>query len=317
MANVVIQKLKPVLKPIRNGYLNVRQSIVGTPVQPMNYVHAASRSLAMSVFAPAEIKQSNDERAETLRQDGYISMPGVYDPGLIREIREGFSKIVENDALVDVQRYTRIIKSNVKLEEHIPRIFELVRHPQIMKVLHSFYKSYFQLIYVAGTRLIPLPEKERTPENLQSGVWHCDDLPTDLVHLAVYLHDVTPEHGPTCLVSKQRTRELMRMGYCNRWEIGVPQSALEDPRYVRNLASKAGTAHLMLPCLILHRAGVPQEGLIRDSLFFSFRPGLEPVHIQNLKPAQRTMYGLLRGMGNSKHNQQAAPLRERSVIYVS
>jgi hypothetical protein len=316
MANAFIEKIKPVLKPVRTVYLNVRQSIMGAPVRPVNYLHAASRSSMMSLFVPPEIKNSKDGRAETLRQDGYITMPGFYDPALIRHIREGFSKVMENDTLTDKQKYSRTIKYSIKIDEHIPKIFDLIRHPELMKIMHSFYKSYYSLIYVSGTRLYPIPAQERTPQNLLSAVWHCDDLPTDLVHLAVYLHDVTPQHGPTHVVSKQRTKELMRMGYCNRWQIGVAQSVLEDKSHVKDLASKEGTAHLMLPCLSLHRAGIPDDGLIRDSLFFSFRPGMEPTHIEKMTPSQKNMYQALRSMGDSKDNQQPAVLKGRNIIYV-
>jgi hypothetical protein len=108
--------------------------------------------------------------------------------------------------------------------------------------------------------------------------------------MAIFLHDVTPQYGPTQLVSIERTRELMQMGYGQRHAIGIPKSELDSPKHVKDLSSKLGTAHLMLPCQALHRAGVPEQGLIRDSLFLSFRPGLKKELKDQLKPLPKKIY---------------------------
>ncbi|MBL8012940.1 MAG: hypothetical protein JNN05_03755 [Candidatus Omnitrophica bacterium] len=316
MSNILIDTVKPVLKSARLGYLNARQSVTGASVSLVNFGSAMMRSTTMNFFTPPGFRQENyDSRADKLRNDCYVTMPDFYEPQLIREVHEQFKKAITNESLITNHGYSRTIKNMEKMDEYIPSMVKLLRHEGLKRIMHSFYNSYFNLTSVSATRLYPVPEKDRTPEHLLSAVWHCDDVPVDLVHLVVYLHDVTPAHGPTKLVSRKRTRELMRMGYGRRYEIGIPQNVLEDEKYVKDLSSKAGTAHLMLPCLTLHRAGIPNDGLIRDSLFFSFRPGLEHQQFNRLSPIKRKMYPVLQNLGENRLYAGGKLFGRRTFIY--
>jgi hypothetical protein len=317
MANAVIKMVKPVLKPVALGLLNTRQSLLGNSVGFLDHGYGLIRSMTMRVYTPAGFKAENyDARADQLKTDGYVSMSGFYDPELIAEVREEFGEAMNNDALTNRQPFSKTLKTNIDFEEHLPSLFKLVRKNELLKILHSYYNSPCNLTMISATRLFHIPEQERTFTNMLSAVWHCDNIPTDVVHMAIFLHDVTPEYGPTQLVSRQRTKQLMSMGYGRRHNIGVAKEVLEDPRYVKDLSSKAGATHLMLPCQTLHRAGVPQEGLIRDSLFLSFRPGLESKQLAQASPLKRKIYPTLQRMGEDWFKNPSTAFKDKNLIYV-
>lgn len=301
MSNPVANVVKPVLKKAYLGYLNTRQSIVGTSVGFTHYGYALVRSLAMSFYTPANFKEQNrDPRAVQLKEEGFVTMPDFYAPQLMQKIHNEFNQAMDNDALIVRNKYSTTLKSSIDFNKHVPSLFELLQNKELRSILHSFYGTCYTLTIISGTRLFHIPENERNPENMLSAIWHCDNIPTDTVHLAVFLQDTTPQYGPTQLVSIERTKQLMRMGYGQRHAIGLPIGELENPQYVKDLSSKLGTAHLMLPCQSLHRAGVPEKGLIRDSLFFSFRPGLEPTVKEQLKPVSRKIYEYMESISKNR-----------------
>jgi hypothetical protein len=317
MANAVLKVVKPIVKPVAMGLLNTRQTLLGNSVGFLDHGYGLIRSMSMRMYTPSEFRRENrDPRGQQLKNDGYVAMPNLYEAELIKQVRAEFEVAINNEELTVKQPFSRTLKPNIDFQKHMPTMFELVRKSELLKVLHSYYGSYCNLLIISGTRLFHIPEKDRTFTNMLSAVWHCDNIPTDVVHLAVFLHDVTPEFGPTQLVSRQRTRELMKMGYGRRHNIGVPKSVLEDPQYVKDLSSKAGTGHLMLPCQALHRAGIPQEGLIRDSLFFSFRPGLEPQQLAKLSPLKKKMYPTVSRMGEDWFKASPGNFKNKSFIYV-
>jgi len=316
MANTLRKKLVPIIKPFHKTYLRTRQSIVGNTIRPINYFHAFSRQSMLTLFVPKEIRTlPSDPRAEELRSNGYVTLPNFYDPQLIRDVQKDFDRAMRDDALTDKQKFSKTLKSSMDFAHHIPGFLKLLRHPEFLSIMHSYYKSYFSLQLVSGTRLYPIPEEDRTPDNLISANWHCDDIAADLIHLVVYLHDVTPDHGPTAFISKQRTADLMKMGFYRRNETTLPKEVMEDPNHVKQLTSKIGTAHLMRSPVLLHRAGIPSAGFTRDSFFFSFRPGMETVQTANFTPVKKKLFDLLYAFSDDWRNPLSPSFKNRTYIY--
>jgi len=316
MANPVMNTLKPLLKPLQRPFIRTRQCILGAAIRPVNIFYKNARALAMSsTTSGSDLIIKPNPYADTLRQQGLVSIEGAYDADLIRNTRDQFIRVIEDDSLSRNQGFCRTIRTDMDLKPYMPGIYDLIRQPAVINVLHSFYRSHFTLTNISGTRLFPIPQEQRTKENLMSAQWHCDDNPTDIVHLVVFLHDVTPEHGPTWVHTKKRTVELMREGFYTRNDYGISESILEDRTQVKLLTGKAGTAHLMVPGTSLHRAGIPEAGYIRDSLFFSLRPGLEPKVKQKLSSLQRGAYDFMQTFSDDKKNPPNKLYAGKDLIY--
>ena len=311
----IMKAIKPILRPIHRCGVRMRSNILGAPIRPSKVFYTYTRRLAVSPVVPPHIRCCEDAYAQELQEKGFVTIPDLYDPNLIQEIHEQFVPLIENEQFIQRFKYSRTIRAEVDLKQYMPKIFSFAQNERLKKVLHSFYKSYFKLFSIPSTRLLHIPKSDRTKENLLSARWHCDNGPKDLIHMAVFLHDVTEAHGPTFLQTRQRTRQLMRMGFYTRHDYAVALEEMEDKTYVKQLTGKIGTAHLMLPNVCLHRAGIPEAGYIRDSLFFSFRPGLEPKQVKSLAPLQSRIYQMMEKISEDAVNPISPTYEGRDIVY--
>lgn len=158
----------------------------------------------------------------------------------------------------------------------IPEAVELL-NDKIINIIEQYYKTYFKVEKFSFWRNYHVPSDILKKKELMSSNWHCDASNTSWVKLFVYLTDVTEDDGPFNVQSKERTKELMKLGYKNRNNYNLPQDVLENEKYVWKATGDMGTT-LMCNCnLGLHKAEVPKPGRYRDLIQFQFAPSNEPL----------------------------------------
>ena len=158
----------------------------------------------------------------------------------------------------------------------IPESVDLL-NDEIINVIEQYYKSHFKVTKFAFWRNYHVSSQVAKQKELMSSNWHCDASNTSWVKLFVYLTDVTEKDGPFNVQSKDRTKELMKLGYKNRSNYNIPLNVLENENFVWKATGDSGSA-IMCNCnLGLHKAGIPEPGRYRDVIQFQFAPSNEPL----------------------------------------
>ena len=148
---------------------------------------------------------------------------------------------------------------------------------EIKDMLKGHYKGSFQVHHVLAWRNYHVPPAVIEEKKLFASNWHCDGRDTSRVTLFINLSDVTEDHGPLHVQSKQRTKELIKMGFGGRHNYKLPEDVIEDPNFVVKNIGPPGTSVLCNPQLCLHRAGIPGPNKIRDIMEFRFKPSNQPL----------------------------------------
>jgi hypothetical protein len=104
----------------------------------------------------------------------------------------------------------------------------------------------------------------QTGIDVYSNAWHCDNEPSERIKVFVALSDIGKDSGPTHLLSRQRTKELLQAGFKSRDDYGLPISQIEDPKNLTLFTGPVGSVMFVNVTQCLHRAGVPAEGRSRD-----------------------------------------------------
>jgi hypothetical protein len=154
-----------------------------------------------------------------------------------------------------------------------------IRHlltPEMKELIEDYYGSYFKVVFSSFYRNVHLPQAEPSKETY-SDRWHCDRMPSDLLTIMINLHPVAEQNGPFHIVSRPRTRELMRLGFRDRADYGLPPAIMEDPRHVVQLTGEAGGVMICDNQCCLHRAGVVGPGRLRDVGSFQVAPSTVPL----------------------------------------
>lgn len=226
-----------------------------------------------------KIKKSvKDPRALELFTKGLLNLGRPYDQNLINSIRKKFEQQIEDKNFSIIRShyggkvYGRMLFNPIK---NIPEMKELLNE-DLIKLLGEYYQN-FKIVHVYGFRNhhIP-PEIIKETEMLSSG-WHCDKINTSRIKLMVYLTDVTEKDGPFFVHTKERTRELIEMGFENREKVNLSDDNMNDPKYLKKFVGPSGTAGMANTGLCLHRATIPEKGRYRDVLHFQFEPSDNPL----------------------------------------
>jgi len=120
--------------------------------------------------------------------------------------------------------------------------------------------------------------KFKIKSELFSNHWHCDNRDTDSYwKIFILLSDVTDDDGPLHLVTRSRTKELMKMGFHTRDDYDLSDDVLYDPKYLVKHTGPIGTVVIGNPTLCLHRAGIPSLGHTRDMIYLMLGRSDEPI----------------------------------------
>lgn len=182
-------------------------------------------------------------------------------PKSVRDLNENQKDVGEGEVV-----YRRLLRNSVR---DVPEVMDLLNN-EVLNSVRSWYRTevYVNEVYMWRNEHVPVNVLNRT--HPYSSTWHCDYRPSDMIKLFIVMSNVTASDGPLHYVSKERTRELMKVGFVDRYTYGLSDEILEDPAHVHKLVGEPGTAAFCNTALCLHRAGIPEPGHRRDILEFTF-----------------------------------------------
>jgi len=225
-----------------------------------------------------DVKENSNQISE-LGEKGYVSLGIPFKTTDIVNVISKYKQMIENDDYSVVRAeyknkvYSRMI---YQVYKKIPEITNLLTD-EIKDMLKGHYKGSFQVHHVLAWRNYHVPPAVIEEKKLFASNWHCDGRDTSRVTLFINLSDVTEDHGPLHVQSKQRTKELIKMGFGGRHNYKLPEDVIEDPNFVVKNIGPPGTSVLCNPQLCLHRAGIPGPNKIRDIMEFRFKPSNQPL----------------------------------------
>lgn len=222
------------------------------------------------------------ETAAKFRKDGYAVRKELYPAELMATIKKKFETLMKDEknysfsVSADYQGPEKNVRQALNDPlDHIPEIAQLITD-DVRANIEGYYGSYFKILRIIVWRNLHIP-KEYADHEALSNFWHFDQCTTALFNMFVTISDVTEQDGPFHTQPRQRSDELVKMGYKNRYDYGLPLNELEDKKYVVKHTGPSGKVMYASTPTCLHRAGIPEEGHYRDMLTFQFMPSNEPL----------------------------------------
>lgn len=136
--------------------------------------------------------------------------------------------------------------------------------PKIKQLVDEYYNQGQRIMFAGARRTLHIPPKLASAIDIYSNSWHCDREPSHRIKLFIALSDISEDNGPLHLLSRSRTRQLLKMGFRDRDDYGLPISEIEHPDHLYTFTGPAGSALFANVTQCLHRAGVPSSGSHRD-----------------------------------------------------
>ena len=225
-------------------------------------------------------KTYKTEEANSLRNNGFLQLGKIYDDEYLNKIKKKYDNMIENDEY----SYSRIsYEGNVYNRQllndpcPIPEFSKLLTD-QIKNIMSDYFGGHFQIKRIQGSRNYHIPSDILTKREFYSDHWHCDNRDTDSYwKIFILLSDVTDDDGPLHLVTRSRTKELMKMGFHTRDDYDLSDDVLYDPKYLVKHTGPIGTVVIGNPTLCLHRAGIPSLGHTRDMIYLMLGRSDEPI----------------------------------------
>jgi len=218
-------------------------------------------------------KSSNFEKEQFL----FLGQP--FEKEIIKKIKNKFEKMIQDDRFSEIgseyegKIYMRSLKNPNK---DIPEISNILTK-EIIQTLEKYYHGYFKVNRVESWRNYGVPDELAKNQEMFSNFWHCDRRRTDYTKLFINLSNITENDGPFHIVSRDRTKHLLKMGFRNRKNYNLSEEILEDGNYVFKGIGEMGTAYLANTEVCLHKAGTPDFRHQRDILQLRFQPAKHPI----------------------------------------
>jgi len=224
------------------------------------------------------IESDNPHLIEIVK-NGFTNLARPFEPSLIKSVAEKCSKLVEDKRYsfmrseYDGKIYSRMINQVFKL---VPEINNLLTD-EIINMVKEYYQGNFGIKHVMMWRNYHIPAEVATKKEIFSSHWHVDGEEPTITTLFVNLTDVTDEDGPLHIQNRQRTSELVKMGFKSRFDYHLPKDVIEDPKHVVKHVGPLGSAIWANTEICFHRADNMGSGRYRDMFQFRFVPSDEPL----------------------------------------
>lgn len=223
--------------------------------------------------------KNTDPQLFSLVKNGFTEFTNSYDSSLIKNIQNKIQSLIEDDKYsVPTSGYKDKIYGRAIVEptKVIPELSKLITN-DILSFLRKYYTSHFTITHILIRRNYSVPLEIRKTNEMFSNFWHNDrDAPSQIKYF-VHMTDVTEKDGPFHIQTKDRTRELIKMGFGGRSNYKLPEKILEDPKHVTKMLGPAGTSFFGDANSCLHRAGDPEDGHFRDMITFLIEPSNKPI----------------------------------------
>jgi len=243
---------------------------------------------------PSDI--NNSQPVQDFRKNHFFIFHNIYDDSLINKIKTKYDTLIENEkysyptAEHEGKVYSRHIHQG---HEHIPELKNLIT-TDMSNLIRGYYHGEFVIKTILLWRIYHIPKNLETSKEQFSNYWHCDERSAELLKLFIPLDDISEDNGPFYIMSKERTKFLMRNGFKSRINYGLSNDVVEDPSHISKITCKNGAAHIINPQLCLHRAGNPSQGHHRDAICFVIAPSPFPISqnwIEKFQPDKEFRYG--------------------------
>lgn len=233
-----------------------------------------------SKIAKKSIKiQHLDPTVIHFQDNGYANLGSPFNDLLIKQISDKYNKMIEDDEFSIIRSqyegkvYSRAIN---RAHRFFPELENLIT-PNLIKMVEQYYESHFQIVDITMWRTYHVPLEVSSKKEIFGNYWHCDGDNTTITTIFVDLTDVTDKDGPLHIISSERTKELIKIGYKTRHNYNIPVEILEDQKYVLKHVGPKGSTMWVNTQYCLHRAGIPEERRYRDMLQLRFIPHEEPL----------------------------------------
>ncbi|MCB9989391.1 MAG: hypothetical protein H6868_08705 [Rhodospirillales bacterium] len=223
----------------------------------------------------------NPEVTEQFHKIGSVRKKEPYPQDLVDTIKTKFAALIE-----DEDNYICNVSADYKGPKDVRRVLKdplkklpelaLLIDENVKSQIEDFYGANFQIRQVVAWRNYHVPDEFSHDEAL-SNFWHFDQISTALFQLFVNISDVTEKDGPFHAQPKERSDQLMKMGFNTRADYGIPLEELENTDYVLKHTGPAGTAMYCKTPICLHRADIPEKGHYRDIVSFHILPAKEAI----------------------------------------
>lgn len=208
----------------------------------------------------------------------------TYDDKLISTMQSQFEDAIQDDNNIekithDGEVYARQVDSfdsgsKLDVATAVPALSGIINR-EIIELLEQYYGAYFKPDFAKIYRNYHIPPEVNEQTGIYSDRWHCDSYGVDGIKLFVNLNDVTENHGPFHVISREDTKRLVGAGF-DRQREGVPGQVVEKKAEILKATGDAGTAMFTNTNMCLHRADSPSEGNHRDLILINFLISEEP-----------------------------------------
>ena len=246
-------------------------------------VKNARSTLEILKIKDPDIGRSDIQNSKILEfcEKGYTLLDNTHSPEILTIIAKQIQKMMEDDRFSiirtqdDNQIYSRMLNRCTKL---IPEIKELV-NDDIIEIMREYYGDKFKIKDISVWRNYHIPEKILHNKEIYSSYWHNDDQADwygnndeDLKPTKIFISimNITEKNGPLHIQSKERSKDLLEMGFQSRYEYKLSKDVVEDPSHITKHIGHPGTTIWANTRRCLHRAGNPDENKIRDTIQINF-----------------------------------------------
>ncbi|WIW44396.1 hypothetical protein ML401_23160 [Bradyrhizobium sp. 62B] len=212
----------------------------------------------------------------SMARDGFYQLPEPLSShvmiGVVEIYRAALADSTRSAAVMSLRAqqdgldvYCRAVE-----DKDVPELRQLIT-AEVKTLVESYFGGEPKIIMSCARRTEHVPPAIAREYDIYSNSWHCDNEPSDRLKMFVALNDITDVSGPLHLLSRKRTRQLLREGFKNRDDTGIPLEKIEDPAYLVKFTGPVGSVMFTNVTQCLHRAGVPASGQFRDIAEFQFR----------------------------------------------
>lgn len=216
---------------------------------------------------------NSDHHAKELSEKGFTIIPPTPETAaLARDISQYIdskfdgttfsgSNITSDESFIQIDNCVQAVPT---LERFITTVVE--------RTIAQHYASPFRFYRVRMYRTLP---KDVSYEELKNAWrWHTDDYPNPVRKIMVYLTDTDSTNGAFRAHPYQRSRELYKKGFFDRYAVDNLMDDLEDAESYEWIEGKAGSIAIFDNNLV-HRATPPNQSKHRDVLVFELIPSHE------------------------------------------
>lgn len=246
------------------------RSFFGNTVDPKFNITGSLKRAELALRRKYPRTPQSDEFDNT----GYLPLKPV-DRSIMETIRAKYLAMIDNPESSEDNANKEAKRLGVSFSRIIWDVFDKIPEAQfvvtdeVREVVRAHYGRDFIIHRSSAWRTEHIPEQYKTI-SAYSNRWHNDNRPTQWCKIFVHLQDITEADGPFHTLSRSDSDFVLRSGFKNRRNYGLPDETIEDLAY--RSVGPLGSILLSNTEWCMHRAGVPERGHHRDMIEVFFSP---------------------------------------------